>query len=59
MRDVTFATLDHSRSTDKKPRNDKCPSGIENWSFYQRDLANKVLPRKHSEFVKTPINALK
>lgn len=56
MSKAIFATLDHCRSTDANPCHEKCPTGSDSWCFYQRDLASKVTPRKHSEYIKTPIN---
>ena len=56
MKRAIFATLDHCMSTDERPRHSKCPNGKESWCFFQRDLANNSPPRKHSEFIKTPLS---
>lgn len=56
MRVAIFSTLDHCRSTDDNPLHGNCPSGSDSWCFYQRDLSNKVTPRKHSDCIKTPLN---
>lgn len=56
MKKAIFATLDHCRSTDQVPRHKNCPTGKDSWCFYQRDLGNKVVPRKHAKFVRTPLN---
>ncbi|XP_054260040.1 uncharacterized protein LOC128984722 [Macrosteles quadrilineatus] len=56
MREAIYATLDHCRSSDDEPRHDKCPPGSDSWCFYQRDLYNKLKPRRHSEGIKTPLS---
>lgn len=58
MKRAIFATLDHCQSTDENPLHEKCPVGKDSWCFYQRDIANGVLPRKHEACVKTPLNAM-
>lgn len=56
MKTAIFATLDHCRSTDTTPLHQNCPTGENSWCFYQRDIANNSVPRKHQDCIKTPIN---
>jgi hypothetical protein len=48
MRQGVYASLFHSISTDEKPRHKHCPQGDTSWCKYQRAIANKEDPPKHS-----------
>jgi hypothetical protein len=48
MRQGVYASLFHSISTDDKPRHKQCPQGSESWCKYQRAIADKEDPPKHS-----------
>ncbi|GFV36599.1 uncharacterized protein TNCV_2261181 [Trichonephila clavipes] len=56
MKTAIYATRFHCISTDQKPQNKKCPSGIDSWCFYKSSLARGKKPGFHKVWVKTPIN---
>ena len=55
MRKAIFATLDHARSTDAKPRHTKCPIGTSSWCYYNRALPKKELPGPHKTNLHTTL----
>ncbi|GFV69930.1 uncharacterized protein TNCV_1982971 [Trichonephila clavipes] len=56
MKTAIYDTLFHCMSTDQKPQNKKCPSGIDSWCFYKSSLARGKKPGFHKDWVKTRIN---
>ncbi|GBM22960.1 hypothetical protein AVEN_172310-1 [Araneus ventricosus] len=56
MKTAIFASLFHTSSTDKAPKHNKCPTGVTQWCFYQRALANNEKPKSHSS-MKTKLSA--
>ncbi|GBM30939.1 hypothetical protein AVEN_71729-1 [Araneus ventricosus] len=48
MKTAIFSSLFHTSSTDKAPKQNKCPTGVTPWCFYQRALANDEKPKSHS-----------
>ncbi|GBN44072.1 hypothetical protein AVEN_22481-1 [Araneus ventricosus] len=48
MKTAIFASLFHTSSTEKAPKQNKCPTGVTPWCFYQRALANNEKPKSHS-----------
>lgn len=47
MEQAVWASFFHTLSTDEDPHHLRCPKGLVSWCFFQRDLANGVVPRPH------------
>ncbi len=56
MRTTIWATLFHLMSTDQNPQHGRCPQGALSWCFYQKALANDLIPGFHKENISCPLS---